>query len=85
MAVCRVPKTKQAMVVENGKIVYLGSNKGAMAYKKKTSDGYDSTKVVDVGGNVILPGMHDVHVHPLESGSEVGGTCELKRNGNRQT
>ena len=36
--------------------------------------------MVNVQGNVILPGMHDVHIHPLESGSEVGGTCMLTRN-----
>ncbi len=25
----------------------------------------------------VLPGFHDVHQHPLESGDEVGGTCDL--------
>jgi len=26
---------------------------------------------------IILPGFHDVHQHPLESGSEIGATCRL--------
>lgn len=34
-------------------------------------------KVYDLDGATILPGIHDVHLHPLEAGSEVGGTCEL--------
>lgn len=33
--------------------------------------------VYDLDGASVLPGIHDVHMHPLESGSEVGGTCKL--------
>jgi hypothetical protein len=29
---------------------------------------------------IILPGFHDVHQHPLESGSEIGATCRLPIN-----
>jgi predicted amidohydrolase YtcJ len=55
---------KEAMVVTGGIIAYVGTEAGAMKFKDDTL-----TKIVDVGGKVILPGMHDVHLHPLEAGS----------------
>ncbi len=34
-------------------------------------------QIVDLGGLAVLPGFHDVHMHPLEVGSPVGGTCRV--------
>ncbi len=48
----------QAMVVEDGKIVYVGTRSGAGKYKNATS------QVIDMQGKTILPGMIDSHVHP---------------------
>ena len=28
-------------------------------------------------GRLRLPGIHDVHMHPLEAGSPIGGGCYL--------
>jgi predicted amidohydrolase YtcJ len=36
-----------------------------------------TSKIYDLQGATVLPGINDVHVHPLEAGSEAGGTCEL--------
>lgn len=64
--------SKEAMVIEDGKIVFLGTNEEALRWEIPLS-----TKIVDTGGYTILPGMHDVHIHPLEAGSMVAGTCIL--------
>ncbi len=63
------------MVVQNGKIAYVGMRAGAQRFFTP-----GVTRRINVNGNTILPGMHDVHVHPLEAGSEVAGTCELPSN-----
>ncbi len=60
------------MVVEHGKIKYVGTNKGAMAFNRP-----GTTRVINVKGKTILPGFHDVHVHPLEASNPAAGTCEL--------
>ncbi len=59
------------MLIKDGKIEFIGTTADAEAKAKK------GTKIVDVGGKTILPGMHDVHLHPLEAGSEIGGTCGM--------
>ena len=61
------------MLVKDGKIAFIGTEAEAEGL---IVDG--ETKVVDVGGMTILPGMHDVHLHPLEAGSTIGGTCGMK-------
>ncbi|XP_063447436.1 putative amidohydrolase YtcJ [Mytilus trossulus] len=65
---------KKAMVVQGGIIIYVGSDEEAKHFYK--SGEYE---MYDLDGATVLPGIHDVHMHPLESGSEVGGTCELPR------
>ncbi|WP_254879534.1 hypothetical protein [Pseudoalteromonas sp. McH1-7] len=53
----------QAMAIKNGKIMYVGSMDGIQPYIG------DNTRVHDLKGKMILPGLHDVHIHPLESAS----------------
>ncbi|XP_061169197.1 putative amidohydrolase YtcJ [Saccostrea echinata] len=65
---------QEAMVVKGGKINFVGTSSEALEYFT-----YQST-VLDLHGATILPGIHDVHIHPLESASEVGVTCQLKSN-----
>ena len=31
----------------------------------------------DMNGAVIIPGLHDVHMHPLEANSGAGASCKL--------
>ena len=52
----------EAMAVTDGVIVAVGSDAeiGALA-------GAD-TKRVDLGGRMVMPGIHDMHVHPKEAG-----------------
>ena len=61
----------EAMAVKDGKIIYVGINSGANVL----IDG--NTVVEDLNGRVVLPGLHDVHMHPLEAGSPIGGDCFL--------
>lgn len=53
------------MVVENGIITFIGSSSEANEHIK------EDTKVVDMEGSVIIPGIHDVHMHPLEVGYDI--------------
>ncbi|MEQ1862547.1 MAG: amidohydrolase [Chthoniobacteraceae bacterium] len=50
--------THSAMAVEKGRIVKLGGDAEILALK--TPD----TKVLDLGGRTVLPGLIDSHVHP---------------------
>jgi predicted amidohydrolase YtcJ len=47
----------QAIAVKADRIVYVGSNAGAQAYVGT------STRVIDLHGNTVLPGLTDAHQH----------------------
>ena len=51
-----------AVAVQDGKIVFVGSDAGAEAWRGS------STRVVDLRGQMVLPGLHDSHVHLTEGG-----------------
>lgn len=55
------PTYAEAIVIDDGKIVFVGSDAEAMA--KKT----DGTVVKDLGGKVLLPGFIDPHSHFIDS------------------
>lgn len=55
-----------SVAVRRGRIIYVG-NGGPPA----TLIG-PSTEVVDLAGRMVLPGFQDAHVHPVESGLELG-------------
>ncbi len=52
----------QALVVQDDKLVYVGSSKEARKYKNASST------LVDMKGKTILPGIVESHVHPGMSG-----------------
>ena len=52
-----------AIAVRDGHVVYVGTDSGALALKG------DGTKVVDLAGAVLLPGMVDAHTHVAELGT----------------
>ena len=54
--------TQEAVAVRDGKIVYVGSDAGAEAWIGA------STKVVDLGGRMLMPGFVDAHLHSLGGG-----------------
>jgi hypothetical protein len=53
--------TAQAMAIKDDRIVFLGSNAGAKAYIGA------STKVSELHGHLVLPGLVDAHVHALDT------------------
>ena len=60
----------QAIAVKGGRIAYVGSERGADAHVGP------ATKVVDLGGRLVLPGFVDAHMHPISGGIELG-LCSL--------
>ncbi|OUS25037.1 hypothetical protein A9Q99_22590 [Gammaproteobacteria bacterium 45_16_T64] len=60
----------EAVVVRKGIIVYVGNSEGAAEYVS------NDTRVIDLKGQLVLPGMQDSHLHPLEAGSGAV-TCVL--------
>lgn len=59
-----------AMAVSKGNIVFVGDDAGARAYVGP------ATEKIELHGEMILPGFHDSHVHPVESGIELSH-CRL--------
>ncbi len=57
---------KEALVIEDNKIAYVGTNEGAKAFANstKTEDEADKDNVLDLQGKVVLPGFIDSHIHP---------------------
>ncbi len=53
-----------SMAIKEGKIIHLGDNETVKQYIA------DNTEVKDLAGKLVLPGLHDVHIHPLESASQ---------------
>ena len=53
-----------ALVVEDGFIVYVGNEEGAKKWVNA------NTQIHNLKGNLVLPGLHDVHLHPMEASSE---------------
>jgi len=60
----------EAVAVRNGRIVYVGTDKGAEAHIGP------ETTVVDLEGRMVVPGFQDSHVHPISAGLEAN-SCDL--------
>jgi predicted amidohydrolase YtcJ len=60
----------EALAIDEGRIVFVGSEAGADAFLGP------ETRFVDLGGRMVLPGFHDSHVHPISGGVELG-QCNL--------
>lgn len=52
----------QALATKNGKILKVGSNKEILALKDH------STRVIDVKGKTVIPGLNDSHSHNVRGG-----------------
>lgn len=52
----------EAVAIRDGRIVYVGSNTGVGAF-----EGPD-TRIVDVKGRMVMPGLVDSHMHPIFGG-----------------
>ncbi len=60
----------QALAVKNGKIIFVGTTSGADDFQGP------KTTIVDLQGKMVLPGLHDSHVHLVDGGVDLG-TCTL--------
>jgi predicted amidohydrolase YtcJ len=60
----------ETIAVDDGRIVYVGNDAGAKDYIGP------QTQVVDLKGRMVVPGMQDVHIHPISGGIEANG-CDL--------
>ena len=54
----------EAMLVRDGVIVSVGTNTEA------ENEASESAQIVDLGNRMVMPGIHDVHLHPLEAASD---------------
>jgi predicted amidohydrolase YtcJ len=61
------PVTAEAVVIDDGKIVFVGSKADAM--KKKVS----GTAIKDLGGKTLMPGFIDGHAHGQQYGTQAIG------------
>ncbi len=51
-----------SVVIQNEKIIFVGSDDDAAAFTNKNS------QIIDLNKKMILPGFHDIHVHPVHGG-----------------
>jgi predicted amidohydrolase YtcJ len=56
---------QEALAVRAGRIVYVGDNAGAAKVTGK------ATRVVDLHGRMLMPGLVDAHMHPQSGGSRL--------------
>jgi predicted amidohydrolase YtcJ len=61
----------QAVAIQGGKFVYVGDAAGAKAYIDA------KTKVVDLKGAYVQPGVIDMHVHPVMGGIKALYECNF--------
>ena len=61
----------ESVAVADGRIIYAGPDAGTSGLAGP------STKIIDLGGRMVLPGFHDSHVHLMEGGVDMG-LCNLK-------
>ncbi|HVN99389.1 MAG TPA: amidohydrolase family protein [Steroidobacteraceae bacterium] len=67
------PETAEAMAVRDGQVVYVGDAAGVRPYLGR------HTRSVDAGGRLVLPGLVDSHIHPVDMVS--GDECDLRSGG----
>ena len=52
----------QAVAVRGDRILWTGSDDAAATWAG------EGTRIIDLGGKMVLPGFQDIHVHPVHSG-----------------
>ena len=68
--ICTESATEEAVAIgERGIILAVGDVETINRYKRST------TQVIDLSGDTVLPGLHDIHVHPI-SGYQRGCNFE---------
>jgi predicted amidohydrolase YtcJ len=54
---------QQALAIRGGRIIYVGTDAGLAPFVSRT------TRVVDLHGRMLMPGLVDGHMHPLQGGA----------------
>lgn len=54
----------EAIAIKDGEIIFVGTDTDAEIFIG------ENTSVEDLGGKMMMPGIHDVHLHPLEAASD---------------
>jgi len=62
----------EALAVRNGVIVSVGGNTDIAAFKGP------KTRIIELRGRTVLPGLHDMHIHPMGAG-QMMHSCVLRR------
>ncbi|WP_266219247.1 amidohydrolase [Paraliomyxa miuraensis] len=60
----------EALAIADGELLAVGTNDAALRHRGLR------TRVVDLAGQLVLPGFHDAHVHPVTGGIELS-QCDL--------
>src|SRR5690606_8643543 len=66
----------QSVAIKDGVIIAVGDD--AATAQHKTS----STRVIDLEGATAVPGLHDMHVHPMLSGLQAEYACTFAQGSN---
>jgi predicted amidohydrolase YtcJ len=64
---------REALAVDDGRIVASGTDTEIRARASA------ATHVVELHGATMLPGLYDMHVHPLMAGNGVEGRCRIEQ------
>jgi predicted amidohydrolase YtcJ len=60
----------EAVAIREGRIVYVGNNEGVIPFIGA------ATRITDLQGGFLMPGLVDGHLHPLEAGQKLQ-SCSL--------
>src|SRR4029077_14698666 len=52
----------EAVAIQNGRFISVGSNEEIMRLRGP------QTRVIDLGGRTVIPGLNDSHMHPIRGG-----------------
>lgn len=64
----------EAVAVTDGKIIAVGSNDEVLKLAGASS------KMIDLGGRMMMPGIHDTHIHPADAGISRTLECSFLSN-----
>ena len=51
-----------AVAITGGRFLAVGTDTDVMVYRG------EATRVIDVGGRTVIPGLNDSHMHPIRGG-----------------
>lgn len=61
----------QALAIERERLVFVGDDEGVEKYIGP------ETEVIDLGGRMVMPGIHDAHTHLLWAGLQLNYGCQF--------